>query len=249
MVTLEHSDTGMARPGRMPSTFPGGRRPPYQLGRTPRLRTAGRRAKLPSKRAYNQLLRAEVEREWNDFPDLPGMHLKWITAGRGSWELISHPPGAMHVRLERKRSERHSHVYISNGRTYAWRNLDEGKRFVRSNQLAEDLVDCATSAPLLHRVGRHCDGQATSRLALSGHGELWFPVRGRPAHALMSATDSVGTRFVEYRTLPSRYGPRHDVRSVDIVISPPALTIPQVELLVAVSAPFLLGYFDRGGGA
>ena len=55
----------------------------------------GDAASSQSKRAVRKMLRAEVERDWHNFPNLPGTHLSWRKAGRGSWELINDFNGAV----------------------------------------------------------------------------------------------------------------------------------------------------------
>ena len=57
----------------------------------------------PNKRSARKLSRAEgeveeVERDWHDFPNLPGEHMSWRKAGRGCWELIADSNGAVSVR-------------------------------------------------------------------------------------------------------------------------------------------------------
>jgi len=46
----------------------------------------------------------------------------------------------------------------------------------------------------------------------------------------------------------SKHQSRFNYAAVEAVISPAALTIPNIELLVAVSSPLLIHYFESSGG-
>jgi hypothetical protein len=105
---------------------------------------------LSQKRAVRKMLRAEVERDWHNFPNLPGTHLSWRKAGRGSWDLINDFNGAVSTRRERKRFTLVFHVFTSQGRTYAWQRVS--RRFAVTSSVA-DLLNHATNAPVLRLNG------------------------------------------------------------------------------------------------
>ena len=64
----------------------------------------------------------------------------------------------------------------------------------------------------------------------------------------MSAIDDSGNRLVEYRKVHSKYQSRFEYWAVEAVISPAALAVPNIEMLVAVSSPLLIRYFESSGG-
>ena len=67
----------------------------------------------------------------------------------------------------------------------------------------------------------------------------------------MSAIDDSGNRLFEYRTFRAQRTSRSDLFGwAEIVVNPAALTIPHIELVIAVSRQFLFGYFQSktGGG-
>src|SRR5580698_9893853 len=83
----------------------------------------------PSKRELSPGTLAEVEKDWHDFPNLPGEHLSWRGAGRGCWELITDSDGAVSVRrkgslLRNSISEQpRSYLFRSQGQTYEWQRV------------------------------------------------------------------------------------------------------------------------------
>ncbi len=194
-----------------------------------------------SKRATKKQLRLEEFRqnvkERADFPNLPGKHLSWRRAGRGSWELTD-SNGAVTVSTSKR------DVLTSYGRSYTWRTVDK-QGFWDAG--IEELANAATHAPVLRKSGSHWDHKSDTRVTLSGQRELQFPVRG-PLGS-MSAVDVSGNSLVEYRRVQSKHQSRFEYWAVEAVISTAALTIPNIELLVAVSSPLLIRYFEsRGGG-
>jgi hypothetical protein len=196
----------------------------------------------PSKRELPPEKLAEVERDWHDFPNLPGKHLSWRKAGRGCWELTTDSDGAVSVRRETRSKLRNamiavprSYTFTSQGRTYGLQRVDKKKNVY-------DLVNTATNAPVLRITGIHYNGGDGTSVSLAGQREIRFPVRGHKKCALMSAMDDAGNSLVEYRPVRGT----NNVY-VDAVINPNALTVPQIELLVAVSARFLNSYFIHPG--
>jgi hypothetical protein len=194
----------------------------------------------PSERAARAMWGDQVEKDWRDFPNLPGKHLSWRKAGRRCWELVADPNGAVSVRQEANIRSVRSHILTSQGRTYRWQRVG-GRKFVAASRVA-DLVNTATNAPVLRLTGVHINGVDGTSVSL-GNREIRFPVRGHKKCALMSAVDDSGNSLVEYRTVPAT----NNSRAVEAVINPNALTVPQIELLVAVSTGLLSGYFIKTG--
>ena len=208
----------------------------------PRIDSSGQR----TKRAARKRLSEELAAAWHNFPNLRGQHLSMRRAGRGSWELVNDSSGAVGARCEHKTSLRVPHMVISEGRTYVWRQVGRKKLLAGSRTM--DLVDVATNAPVLRMSGLHFNYRAGTRLTLVGQRELRFPVKGHSWRALMSAIDESGNSLIEYRRVPSKRRSLFDhYARTEAVIDPTALTIPHIELLVAVSSPLLLGYFQTGG--
>ena len=125
---------------------------------------------------------------------------------------------------------------------------------MEANRVRE-LVSAGTNTSVLGLTGIHFRGSATTRVTLAGQREVHFPVRGDlrmrgpRLFALMSALDESGESLVEYREIRSRHGSRFEDYSIEALIRPTALTIPHIELLVAISSGFVFGYEKTGGGA
>jgi hypothetical protein len=213
---------------------------------------ASKRAARKSKRAAGKLSRYEAKlscyeadvqhsREYLDFPTLPGRHLSWRKAGRGSWELTADSNGAVSVSTSRRG------VLTSQGRTYEWRTVDK-QGFWDAG--IEELANTATNAAVLRKSGGHWDHKGDTRMSLTGQRELQFPVRDLHdlIYGLMSAIDESGTSLVEYRRVSSKHMSRFKYWAVEAVINPAALMIPSIELLIAVSSPLLIYYFESSGG-
>ena len=169
-------------------------------------------------------------------------HLSWRKAGRGCWELITDSNGAISVRRETQSKLRNamfavpcSYIFTSQGRTYGLQRVDKKKNVY-------DLVNNAKNAPVLRITGIHYNGGDGTSVSLAGQREIRFPVRGYKKCALMSAMDDAGNSLVEYRPVRGTNN-----LAVDAVINPNALTVPKIELLVAVSARLLFGYFIHPG--
>jgi hypothetical protein len=209
----------------------------------------------PAKRAARKLLSKEVEaerveRDWRDFPNLPGRHMSWRKAGRGCWQLIVESNGVVSVRREKKRprllrfstsSVPRCYSFTSQGQTYGWQRV--GKRRMAAGSRVADLVNTATNTPVLRITGVHYNDYAGTLVRLwAGQRSILFPVRSSEKCALMSAVDDSGHSLVEYRR-------RHEsLLGVDAVINPNALTVPHIELLVAVTAQLFNGYFSHPSG-
>lgn len=221
----------------------------------------GWRSKVAARRRMSAELQDEVESDWQNFPNLPGRHLTVKKAGRGSWELVNDVNGAVVVtsRQKRFRPEQmftYHRAFTYQGRTYKWRRL--GKKELATNSqsgknlvwpASMDLVNVATGVAVLRSDGHHFDRRAGARVYLTGRGELSFPVRGRTGtRALMSAVDESGNTLIQYRISSWERKGIFPCPVTEVVLCPIASTIPQIELLVAVSSKWLFNYFVRSGG-
>ncbi len=217
---------------------------------------SGWRSKGAARRRMSAELQKEVERDWQNFPNLPGLHLTVRKAGRGTWELVNDANGAVVVTSRQRRFMPHPAISYQ-GRTYEWRRLTKkmvARNPERGKNLVEvgsgDLVNVATGTAVLRSGGCHHDRRACARVYLTGRGELTFPVRGRTrTRALMSAIDESGNSLIQYRRTSYKPEPHFDRWGwTEVVIDPAASTIPQIELLVLVSSPWLFTYFVMSGG-
>lgn len=134
-----------------------------------------------------------------------------------------------------------SQTFTSQGRTYGWQRV--GKRKIVAASRVADLVNTGTNAPVLRITGVHYNDNAGTSVTLAGQRVIRFPVRSSEKCALMSAIDDSGNSLVEYRNRGAS-----PLTFPDAVINPNALTVPQIELLVAVSARLLSGYFGHPSG-
>ncbi len=200
----------------------------------------------PSKRAAKKSRLAELKREWDDFPNLPGKHFSVRRANRGlsrllgtrpTRELVDDSNGAVVAtgRYKAVTFKRIPHVVTFQGRTLKWR---------RVSRHVYDLIGVATNAPVLRRSGVHFAGQATSQVTLGSQVKFDFPVRGK----LMSAIDESGDSLIQYRLDWIKDHLSQITHRIDIVISPRAPAIPHIELVAAVSWSWLLSYHEKAGG-
>lgn len=197
-------------------------------------------SKMAVRKAVRQAILQQAQAEWRGFPDLPGKHLYLRKSGWSSWELVNDGTGMVEVRCASSAFARFPKAVIHQGRTYEWRRV--GKRQLVANSRVRELVNMTTKSPVLRRSGVHFNGRAGTRISLAGT-EFIFPVRGRRASAVMSAVDRLGNHVIEYRSTK-----RQSKLTTEIVISPNALTIPQIQLLAFVSSRLLFDFFQSGGG-
>jgi len=194
---------------------------------------------------------AWAEREWRDFPGLPGTHLAWRAAGRRRLELVAADRSIW--------ATLHGETVIASGQTYRISTvLEAAKRLgpLQAGQLARrDLVD-ATGSAVLSWTGSHFAQQADSVVTMGG-AAYRFPVHGScyKRTAIMSAVQGGGSELalIRYR-LNSRmlrsnlvwheWGPR----CVEVVVAPEARAIDGIALLVAISSNFQRTYFHRAQG-
>lgn len=192
----------------------------------------------------------QAEAERRDFPKLLGKHLYLRKTGQGSWEYVNDSTGAVEVRCASSVFARFPKSVTCQGRTYEWQRV--GKRALIKDPRVMDLVNVATKSRVLRRSGVHFNHLAGTRITLGGT-EFRFPVRGRQSTAVMSATDGSGNHVVEYRVTTHEGstrmpGPWLSKLTTEVVISPSALTIPHIQLLVAVSSRLIFDFFQKPGG-
>lgn len=196
-----------------------------------------------------QAVREQREAEWSEFPNLPGKRFSMRKAHRGSYELVNDETGVVTASCRHSALRRFPRSITNRGHTYAWRRV--GKRQFVAERRVVDLVNVATNAPILRLSGIHFDHKAGTILTMKGQDPLRFPVRGAPSGDLMSATDGSGNRLIEYRLDRAQRKSRTDFFGwAEMVVSPAALTIPHIDLVIAVSRQFLYGYSQvkSGGG-
>jgi hypothetical protein len=191
----------------------------------------------PSKKQLRRLAREQLETDWKNFPDLPGTHLSRKKTWQSTEPLLG-PDGDVRVSLSGGMWRKPS--YHADGRTYQWRQVRNAKS---EGKLVKDLLDVTTDVPILRMSGRHFAGKATTRVVLADQTILWFPVRLRHRHSLMSAVDEAGNHLIEYRW--GQFKPT----VTEVVIHPSAIAIPHIEVVAAISLSLLERILEHPSGA
>lgn len=143
----------------------------------------------------------QAEAEWLAFPDLPGKRLTMTETSERTYTVIDVESDTVLATCRDRRGlpPVFPASIASQGRTFQWRP----NRFWFVSRVRHlDLIDAATKTALLHRVGSHIEGKAETRVTLTAHDSLQFPVRGTPEKALMTAVTSSGERLIEYALIP-----------------------------------------------
>jgi len=186
---------------------------------------------------------AAVEREWEDIPSLPGIHLSWRKVGWGTWELIT---GGGEVWGNRTYRYFKLDSMTVGDRTFAVRPMQPPE------QGTHQWIDGLGKAVCVVK-GDHFERIAGTVMQFDGLGTISFPVRGRWNRAVMSAVDEAGVTLVRYRLNPTNHkipvvNPFGcNLRRVEAVVNPNIQGTPEIALLVAASCPWLLRYFEHGG--
>ena len=197
---------------------------------------------MASKSRASKQAAAEVEQDWRTFPRLPGTHLSWCRRKWRTWDLVS-GQGAVWATI------RHAGGVYGVGSEHL--NVEvKGRSFEMTRQCwtgqpdysARELTD-STGTSVLRRSGSHFHWHAGSVVWLLDGGTFTFPVVGRTNKALMSAVDESGVSVIRYRLvtvrlahIASNFG--YGRMKVEIVVSP-QVSIPRIELLVAVTYAIL----------
>ena len=190
---------------------------------------------------------ADLEREWQSFPELPGTHLLWRRTGLFAVDLLA-PNGDVWASVDcPKWYADHGAVISALGRTY------EVRRIGKSRDLVKELVEVANDATVMTMTGIHYGGRATTRLSTPDDLSLTFPVTGSNApRATMSAVNDAGDRLVRYRVNKPKggvwaIGPVLDLIPVEVVVMDGAESIPSLALLIAVTSGYVRSFFRSPG--
>ena len=188
--------------------------------------------KSVAKKTMENAAAEQFKAAWHDFPELPGRRLSMRKTGRRTYELVNDDSRTI-ATCSGKASRRFPLTITTQGRTYAWRRV--GERRLMASARVRELVNVATNAPVLRMRGTHFDHSAYTRITIGQH-ELQFPVVGTRQLALMSAIDQSGNSLIEYRLDSTERRSRFDNFGwAEVVVNPAAMTIPHIELVVAVS--------------
>ena len=198
--------------------------------------------RAPEWRAQKEAEWAVVDEDWNAFPKLPGTHLLWHKASRKKWELKS-KNGPLWAVLTTPLDTDGCRVTVG---TAEYVVHQEGRANYKSKQYQSRHVQVldSTGSSVMSWTGGHYKSTAGTRFMLSGGRQLTFPVRRHGKSTLMSAIEEGGSgaSLITYRMERGTItwlAPKHSlgqIFSVEIVVSPDGLSIPDVALLVALTS-------------
>lgn len=183
-----------------------------------------------------------LDREWTTFPDLPGTHLSWRSAGRRTWALVSQT-GDLWATLQPPVDSDGCRVTVQN-MTYVVREVGgHVRRTSKKYPLRRvNAIDSNGTSALSWQSG-HYRQQAGTILNLKDGRQLSCPVRRNGNRTLMSAVEHGVSELalIRYRLirgitwLPPSLS-LHQIYSVQIVVSDDGLSIPDLALLVAMTS-------------
>ncbi len=208
---------------------------------------------------------------WRDFGQVPGTHLWWGGAGKSKMALrtaeqqtLASTQGLLRMTFSaggrsftyRRASVESSSPAVAELSTRAAR--DDFGHFARNsgiglirNELRGpgrpvwELVD-ETGTPILYTSGRNYDWRARASIMFPDQRWLRFLVRGnKRLNAIMTAVDQAGNRIARYRIISHRSS---GWDTVEITVHPDWKLTDELALAIAISAPWLEGYFQTGGG-
>jgi DivIVA domain-containing protein len=105
----------------------------------------------------------------------------------------------------------------------------------------KELVDEA-GTPILYIAGRNFHYRADAGITFADGRWLQFPVRGTElANAIMTAVDQAGNKVARYRA--GELGGRFSAATMEITVHPGQPLTDELVLAIAISAPWLTGYF------
>ena len=193
-------------------------------------------------RAQKEAEWAVVDEDWNTFPKLPGAHLLWHKASRKKWELKS-KNGPLWAVLTTPLDTDGCGVTVG---TTEYVVHQDGRANYKSKQYQSRHVQVLDSSgsSVMSWTGGHYRSTAGTRFMLSGGRQLTFPVRRHGRSTLMSAIEEGGSgaSLITYRMergTMTLLAPKHSlgqIFSVEIVVSPDGLSVPDVALLVALTS-------------
>lgn len=198
---------------------------------------------------------------WRDFDQQPGARLSEVWTGGMRHELRTAEQQAVAVVRHRLLS---ATVGVG-GRTFTWERVNRstwpgvaetisrdqpgmpvtmlGRQTDKKDFYLRQLVD-ETGAPVLYTGGRHFERSASAYIKFPGHRWLEFPVRGtKRANAIMTAVDQAGNKVTRYRLVRDKAS---TWTRVEITVHPDRELTDELTLVVALSAPFLRSYFNKG---
>jgi len=186
--------------------------------------------------------------EWHDFPGLSGTHLSWRRGAGAGWELVSSENQVWAIRDKRS--------LAALGQRYEIRSIWEGgkKSWISSGWVRQELVDSSGSV-VMSWIGLHFHFSATTVLTMDGT-EFEFPIQGTNINTVMSAHVAGGSDqpLARFRLLSPPWFAKDPVEglmpseAVEVAVSPGAIAMPQVVLIVALASSWIRSYFAHGGG-
>jgi DivIVA domain-containing protein len=235
-------------------------------------------AKRPASQAWlasDKHFSEECASAWRDFGKEPGTRLRWERVKPGSRELRtaegqtiaclgsrvrvqtvstggrsftvkkirparSVPPGLAEILA---RSERDFDGHFAKSR-HGWFRLNDPLDAPRRR--VGELADEAGTA-ILYTGGLAFAHRAWASITFPDQRRLRFLVRGTDeGNAIMTAVDQAGNKAVRYRRqlIPGTFGRNF----VEITVHPDWKLTNELALAIAISAPWLRGYFQTGGG-
>ena len=233
---------------------------------------AGRTGML-SWRARRKQETARREKMWREFAWQSGTHLRWVAAGIRRGELRTAEQQTIAAVRWTFRSGLEDRVTVSaGGRSFTVNKMkipnpgnprswppgtaeiirqpetssEKITRAVRARlKTLRELVD-ETGTPVLYTYGKHRNHHAEACITFPDRRRLEFPVWGtfKKADAIMTAVDQDRNRVARYRVAPQR-APRALLfdPAVEITVHPDWTLTDELVLVIAISAPWLQGYF------
>ncbi len=207
-----------------------------------------------SKRETKRAAAADAKDQWREFPHLAGTHLSFRTLKRGSWEVVAADGVIWTTSCDGYFLNPKSTISMR-GHEYRWQMEHSYPRYQlkMGRPLDRELVDVASGASVLRMEGVHFESRAGTRVTMADHTAIELPVTGRSIfHATMAAVDESGNRVMQYRvnwSADRRAAFRNPYKVTEVVVTSAGRTIPNIELLAAVTAGCLRGYFKRRGGS
>jgi DivIVA domain-containing protein len=221
---------------------------------------------LAGRSALPSWLAIQYRKAWHDFDQEPGTRLVWATAHSNLRTMeketiasislfgrsVTLSAGRRRFTLRKVSSRRSPHPDID--AIVARRSLDFEGHFAAETTSSQngralnvtELVD-DTGAAVLYTSGQHFNCKARASISFPDRRWLRFPIRGtRQASAIMTAVDEAGNSVARYRLNGPGFMPR--LGNVEISVHPGWELTDELVLAIALSAPWLPGYFTTPGG-
>jgi DivIVA domain-containing protein len=172
-----------------------------------------------------------------------GRIFTWKRVTRSSW------PGVAEIVRRSRRESGNAHLVAGSGPRE--KALNEGYGHAAHVVLRlRELLD-KTGTPILYASGEHLAERPEACITFPDQRLLRFPVRGTTrADAIMTAVDEGGNNVARYRIARWGHVEKYFFRAgaVEITIHPDRKLTDELILAIAISAPWLSGYFNPGGG-